>query len=308
MCSPECHAGGRNLPTGSTFHEARGAIDRWRRALRRRVLEPVLVGHRSFRETVLNALAARGHLVYCRTADATFFVDPSDRVVANELMWRGDWQREELEFAVRALADAGRLPAGAVFVDVGANIGTQTVYAMKTGRFARAIAIEPEPRNAELLAMNLKANDLADAVTLVEAAAGDRAGSATLYLHPRNKAHHTVGTPPSIDGLDRVEVPMVRLDAVLRQHGVAPDRIGMVWIDVEGLEPQVIDGLGDVFGKAPLVIEFAPGRYGDERRRALCGLIERHYERFYRLGRSGGAPEPTAAIAKIATMTDILVF
>jgi len=46
----------------------RGAFGRWHRALRRRVLEPVLVGHGSFRETALNAFAKRGHLVYCRSS------------------------------------------------------------------------------------------------------------------------------------------------------------------------------------------------------------------------------------------------
>ena len=272
------------------------------------MLEPVLVGHRSFRETVLNALAARGHLVYCRNADANFFVDPSDRVIANALMWRGSWQRDDLEFAVDVLVEAGRLPADAVFVDAGANIGTQTVYAMKTGRFARALAIEPEPRNARLLAMNLKANDLAGAVMLIEAAVGDRAGSAVLYLHPRNAGHHTVGAPPSIDGIERVDVSILRLDAILQQEAIAAERVGLVWIDVEGLEPAAVAGLGAFIGKVPLVIEFAPDRYCDADRCAICALIERNYQRLYRLPQRDRTPESTAAIAGIATMTDILVF
>src|SRR5262245_47028375 len=92
-----------------TMRETRGALERWRRGLRRRILEPVLVGHRSFRETVLNALAARGHLVYCRMGELAFFVDPSDRAIGTELMWRGDWQRAEIERALALVAAAGRL-------------------------------------------------------------------------------------------------------------------------------------------------------------------------------------------------------
>src|SRR5437899_6712805 len=129
-----------------TLRAIRGAFQRGRRALRRRLLEPVLVGYGTLRETVMNALAARGHLVFCDLGDVRFFVDPSDRVVGTWLMWHGGWQRREIDTAVAVLSAAGRLPPQAVFVDVGAHIGTHTIYAMRTGRFARAIAFEPEPR------------------------------------------------------------------------------------------------------------------------------------------------------------------
>ncbi len=139
-----------------TWREIRGAYGRGRRALRRAVLEPLLVGRPVLRDTVMHALAARGHFVFCDLGDAQFFVDPSDRVVGAWLMWHGGWQRREIDQAVAVLAASGRLPAGAVFVDVGANIGTHTVYALRTGRFERAVAFEPEPKNAKLLRMNIE--------------------------------------------------------------------------------------------------------------------------------------------------------
>ena len=113
-----------------------------------------------------------------------------------------------------------------MFVDVGANIGTHTVYALRTGRFGRAVAFEPEPKNARLLRMNIEANGLADAVTVIAKAAGEREGSATLYLHPRNKGAHAIGTPPSDDGLERIDVPVVRVENALGELGVtaAADR------------------------------------------------------------------------------------
>ena len=64
------------------------------------MLKPIPVGHRSSRETVLNAVAARGHLIYRRLPDAVFFVDPSDRAISTESIWRGSWQREEIDGAV----------------------------------------------------------------------------------------------------------------------------------------------------------------------------------------------------------------
>ena len=232
-----------------TWREIKGAYGRRRRALRRAVLEPLLVGRPVLRDTVMQALAARGQLVFCELGDVRFFVDPSDRVVGAWLMWHGEWQRREIDTAVEVLAAAGRLPADAVFVDVGAHIGTHTIYALRTRRFARAVAFEPAPRNARLLAMNLEANGLAQAAVVVPKAAGDRPGTAVLHLHPRNTGAHSVNAPPSDDGQSRLEVPIVRVEDELNALAVAPDKIGLVWIDVEGYEPQALDGL-DVASRA----------------------------------------------------------
>src|SRR5205807_8377131 len=92
-----------------TWREIRAAYGRRRRALRKAMLEPVLVGWPVLREVVTNALAARGHLVLCELGDVRFFVDPGDRVVGAWLMWHGGWQRREINSAVDLLLAAGRL-------------------------------------------------------------------------------------------------------------------------------------------------------------------------------------------------------
>jgi len=286
----------------------RGAFDRWRRDLRRRILEPVLVGNRTFRETVLNALAARGHLIYCEVAEGSFFVDPSDRVIASWMMWHDGWQREELAEAASALAAAGRLKSGAVFVDAGANIGTHTVYALKSGHFARAVSCEPEPRNARLLRMNIAANDIAANVTAIECALGGRDGQATLHLHPRNKGAHTVGTAAAVDGTQAITVPLKRLETVLTEAHIAPSDIGLVWIDVEGSEPDVIHGLGTYLGQAPLAVEHDPARRTPQERRAFHDLLSRHYTTLRPIGAGRGSARPIAALSDIKSVTDILIY
>ena len=138
----------------------------------------MLLGIRSFRETILNALADRKHLIYCQLPEGNFFVDPSDRVIGSSLMWQGRWQWEEIDEAVRVLKEAGRLKDDSVFVDVGANIGTQTVHALRAGPFSRGVAFEPENKNAKLLNMNLAANGMAARVTVFAKAAGATDGEA----------------------------------------------------------------------------------------------------------------------------------
>jgi FkbM family methyltransferase len=291
-----------------TLRAMRGAFQRGRRALRRRLLEPVLVGYGTLRETVMNALAARGHLVFCDLGDVRFFVDPSDRVVGTWLMWHGGWQRREIETAVQVLSAAGRLPPDAVFVDVGAHIGTHTIYALRTGRFARAVAFEPEPRNAKLLAMNLEANGLSRAVVMIRKAAGAAPGTAVLHLHPRNTGAHALDVPPSYDGRDSLEVPVVRVDDVLEELAIPLETIGLAWVDVEGYEPHTLAGLAKLIAlSVPITFEFTPSRYSAEVRRRLVDALVRHYTTVHSLGRM----DPTAPIATLASRThtdDVLVY
>src|SRR5258708_26011451 len=140
-----------DLATMPTWREIRGAYGRRRRALRQALLEPFLVGWPVLRDVVMNALAARGHLVLCELGDVRFFVDPSDRVVGAWLMWHGGWQRPEIDSAVEVLSAARRVAPPSGFRGVGAALGPPTDYALRTGRFARAVAFEPAPRNAALL-------------------------------------------------------------------------------------------------------------------------------------------------------------
>jgi FkbM family methyltransferase len=286
----------------------RGAIGRFRRELRRRMLEPIVLGNRSLRETVLNALSARGHLVYCRQPEGNFFVDPADRVVGHWLMWREGWQRQDVGRITEILAAAGRLPVDAVFVDAGANIGTHTVYALQTGRFARALACEPEPKNLQLLGMNMAANGLSVRVRIIPKALGAQAGTATLHLHPRNKGGHSLRWNPSYDGQATVDVSVVRLDALLQEEAIAPETIGVVWIDTEGFEPQVVEGLGDFLGRVPLAVEYAPKRYAPADAARLRELLQQHYKTLYLLSGDKPSAQPVSALASVTGITDILVF
>jgi FkbM family methyltransferase len=276
----------------------RAGYERRRRALRQAMLEPILVGWPSLRGIVMNALAARGHLVLCELGDVRFFVDPSDRVVGAWLMWHGGWQRREIATAVDLLRAAGRLKADALFLDIGAHIGTHTIYALRSGAFRGAIAFEPEPRNARLLAMNVEANGLSGAVTVVRKAAGAAAGTSVLHLHPRNTGAHAIDVPPSIDGQRSVNVPVVRVEDELAGLGISPSEIGLIWIDVEAHEPQVIDGLAGVVAHAvPLVFEFTPSRYGNDAKQHLVRLLAAHYSVVHSLGRG----DPTDSVATLAS-------
>jgi FkbM family methyltransferase len=157
--------------------------------------------------------------------------------------------------------------------------------------------------------MNIETNGLADAVTVIAKAAGEQEGSATLYLHPRNKGAHAIGTPPSDDGLERIEVPVVRVETALGELGLSAQQIGLIWIDAEGHEPQIIRGLGRLLdARVPIAFEFAPRRYDPAARRALIDLLAARYTTLHSLNAAPDHRAPIAALADIGEMDDVLVF
>jgi FkbM family methyltransferase len=130
---------------------------------------------------------------------------------------------------------------GAVY-DVGANTGVYALVAAATGREVHAF--EPNPAVAELLRANVKLNDHAARVQVVEMAVSDREGTATLFLPP--PTGESVETSASLDARFKertdhvIEVPVTSLDAHWRAAG-RPE-VGVVKIDVEGHEGAVLDG------------------------------------------------------------------
>jgi Vibrio cholerae RfbT protein len=85
-------------------------------------------------------------------------------------LFNPDYNLDELDFLRQ------HTPAGGVFVDVGANVGTfALVMARQVGPAGKVVAIEPHPTTFGRLAFNHAASK-ATQVRLVQAAAGERDG------------------------------------------------------------------------------------------------------------------------------------
>jgi hypothetical protein len=89
---------------------------------------------------------------------------------------------------------------------------------------------------------------------------------------------------------------------------VSPEEVGVIWIDTEGFEPQVVEGLGDFLGRVPLLIEYAPKRYAPKDAARLRELLQQHYTTLHRLGPDKQPGESLSALASVDGITDILVF
>jgi FkbM family methyltransferase len=117
------------------------------------------------------------------------------------------------------------LRGGGLFVDVGANVGTYTIWAAEQG--AEVIALEPAADTFSLLEENIALNGYR--VTAVRAAAGDHCGSA------RFTAGLDAGNSLAPDG--PVVTDLVTVDSLIGGR-----RVTGMKVDVEGFEIDVLRG------------------------------------------------------------------
>jgi FkbM family methyltransferase len=117
------------------------------------------------------------------------------------------------------------LRPGDLFVDVGANIGTYSIWAAEQG--ASVIALEPAADTFALLSENVALNGYT--IDTVQAAAGPHCGTA-LFTSGEDTVNH-------FDPNGSVETTMVTVDSIVNDRTVAGLKI-----DVEGFEIEVLKG------------------------------------------------------------------
>ncbi len=117
------------------------------------------------------------------------------------------------------------LREGGLFIDVGANVGTYTIWAAEQG--AEVIALEPAADTFKLLEENIALNGYP--VTAVRAAAGDHCGSAR-FTTGLDAGNSLAADGPAVTDL-------VTVDSLIGERRVA----GMK-VDVEGFEIGVLRG------------------------------------------------------------------
>jgi FkbM family methyltransferase len=201
---------------------------------------------RERRERFFQDAASFTPLVGVESDDDLLFVVPTwDQRVGRKLfVATRRKEMKQLRRALELLAGHGFAPRG-TFLDVGANIGTTTLPALALG-FDRAVAIEPSPENVRLLRANATLNGLEGRLTVIEAAAADRAGRGALRVHAKNSGGHRLHD-------DGIPVDLVRLADV-------GSGASMIWMDIQGAEHSALAGAGDLVGTVPIVVELSRGK------------------------------------------------
>jgi FkbM family methyltransferase len=184
-------------------------------------------------------------------------------------LFNPDYNLEELDF-LRA-----HTPAGGVFVDVGANVGTYALaLARHVGASGKVIAIEPHPVTHARLAFNRAASGFTQ-VTLVAAAAGPSDGELMIETDGDNLGASHIVTG-KISG-NAIRVPSLRLQRILDNAGVS--HVDALKIDVEGFEDRVLTGFFEhapqsLWPRAIVIEHLSRNEWQDD---CIAGMLARGY-------------------------------
>ncbi len=205
----------------------------------------------------------------------------ADSIVDWNVLFYGTYETFESGL-LASMAD--RIP-GAVFVDVGANVGH---HALLMAAHANAVhAFEPNPAMWPMIAEKLSVNGVAN-VTLHRCALGHENASLPLYLGPAHAEASLLKEANRNPHSNPVVVSVVRGDDYLPANGI--DRIDIVKMDVEGFEKYVIDGLKNELARTqPLMMvelsETAKAHFGNFA--AFAAAFPEDYD-FHFCGRAPG--------------------
>ena len=166
-------------------------------------------------------------------------------------------------------------------LDVGANIGMTAVWFHAWLPESEIACVEPDPRNLELLSINLAANGMHARVLPV--AAAQQSGQAQLAI-----GLETGWSCLKDDGAHRHErsVPVTtrRIADILDDLGWA--KVDLIKLDIEGAERALLRGCRDWIGRVGQIVLERHQNFNDDE---MTGLFHSLRWRLTRIGRHGEA-------------------
>lgn len=182
----------------------------------------------------------------------------------------------------------GDFNEGDVFCDIGANIGTTSVYVSKNKEsHLSVLAFEPDGTNYRLLSANALINDCKDFVA-VNKGLSDKNEEFTFAINQKNRGASRIISKNDIEKYKSNEkytishVNTIIFDEYITQHKEIAGKIKLLWIDVEGHEPHAISGMKNFLSvhKVPLFMEFTAQLYSDSDFELLFDVLSTVYNRF----------------------------
>ncbi|HUU17903.1 MAG TPA: FkbM family methyltransferase [Sedimentisphaerales bacterium] len=149
-----------------------------------------------------------------------------DRIL--ELDVNATWEDMEGTFIVHNLKE------GAVFVDVGANIGYFSMLAAQQ-KAGKVLAIEPIPKTYDMLNMNIEYNMFTDVIEPLNIALGGKEHTAKFICSLGPKNHMVYEVEDIHRDLPTINVNVTTLDNLLKYRKEI-GRIDFIKVDIEGAE------------------------------------------------------------------------
>lgn len=172
-----------------------------------------------------------------------------------------------------------------IFLDVGANIGTSSLYAKKVLiPNARIYAFEPVKENCKQIYINFILNDInKEEYTIFNVALSDKNGYIDCMLsNEGNMGDNRICINGNgIEGRNIEKCESRRLHSILTDEEIS--EISYIWMDVQAHEYFVLEGMRDILinQNIPLYMEFWPEQLrANKSLTSLIELLETVYKRY----------------------------
>jgi FkbM family methyltransferase len=249
-----------------------GPIGRLLRRVLWRILRPYDVRRREVEANLIRAIEAEAgeavsvptaitgiDVVEVDTPIGSFVLDGKDSLIRPALEGYGSWS-----YGIATLLENALKP-GMRFLDVGANIGYFSVLGSRlVGPSGSVVAVEPDPRNLQLLRANLWRNACLN-VRVLPIAADSRRGHVPLVVFPeggaatevtRDVSYYESDSRVDVKDIGKIVAPAAPLDDLI----VPP--VDVMKLDTQFTEHEVIEGLRETIAASPellIITEFGPG-------------------------------------------------
>jgi len=111
------------------------------------------------------------------------------------------------------------------------------------------LAVEPAPANVELLSKNVQASGFDGRVNVTQGALSSDTGRGRFYLSAQSNLY-SMERPTETS----IEIRTWRLDDFLRLKGVDPNEVGVIRMDTEGREAEILKGAENTLGGSRLML------------------------------------------------------
>lgn len=149
--------------------------------------------------------------------------DLRENYLTDEIVIREIWEEDVYRIEKDMLKNS-------IVVDVGANIGSFSIYSAFYG--ATVYAVEPEPHNLQALIKNVELNNMNDKINIIDYGISDYDGIAVIS---DNGGGATIK-----DNLPGSEINILSFDSFLKKYSL--NFIDILKIDIEGSEKELILG------------------------------------------------------------------
>lgn len=218
---------------------------------------------------IFNLLFGNDRYCKIKVNDSLMYIDFNDEGISRQLYFHKKREHYSTDYMKEIIKENDTI------IDIGANSGYYALLESQLANRGEVYAIEPVPKNMQLLKKNIELNDYKN-IQVFPLAIGGENGEGKMYLYDKgNLCSFTKNIQNKPTG--KVTIPIMTLDRFVEKCAFAyPTLIRM---DVEGYEYEIIKGMANILkSNKPLIlfIELHPFMMSKDDMKNLIDTLKRN--------------------------------